>query len=160
MSAREDRIGRVTAALRERGWEGEVVRLGSNTSTAALAAQALGCEVRQIVKSLVFVGPEGGPVLALIGGSRRVDPAKLAAEAGGEVGKASAEQVRESTGFGIGGVAPVGHTGKVRTFMDRGLMEEARVWAAAGSAHAVFPAAPGELLELAGARLADLSQEP
>lgn len=160
MSSRDDRVARVARALDGHGLSGRIVRLDRDTSTAALAARALGCEVRQIVKSLVFVGADGAPLLALVGGASRVDPGKLAAAAGGPVAKASAGQVLEATGFGIGGVPPVGHADGLAVFMDRGLMGEEEVWSAAGSAHAVFPSTPAGLLEITGARLADLSPGP
>ena len=132
-------VDRVRSALRAAGLEPEIVELPGAAHTAKLAAQFLGCEVAQIANSLVFRGETSGrAILVMSSGARRVDTAKLAAIAGEPVGKADAEFVRATTGFAIGGVAPVGHVGAPRTFVERSLAAWPEVWAAAGHPNTVF----------------------
>lgn len=129
-----------------------------STRSAAEAAAAVGCDVGQIVKSLVFrADGQEQPLLALVSGADRLDPAKLAVLAGAPVEQANADWIRERTGFAIGGVAPVGHTGPVTSYLDRRLMEHDVVWAAAGTPRSVFPIAPGELLRITAATLGDIA---
>jgi len=125
------------------------------TRTASDAARAIGCEVAQIVKSLVFVAG-GRPVVALVSGSNRLDERRLAAVAGEPVAKADAEMARTATGYAIGGVPPFGHATEVPVFMDRDLLGHSVVWAAAGRPDSVFEIAPERLRELSGAVVADL----
>lgn len=127
----------------------------TGTRTAVDAAQAVGCEVGQIVKSLVFVAA-GRPVVALVSGANRLDEGRLAALAGGPVSKAAAEVARSSTGYSIGGVPPFGHVTDVPVFMDRDLLGHAAVWAAAGRPDAVFEIAPERLRELSRAVVGDI----
>jgi prolyl-tRNA editing enzyme YbaK/EbsC (Cys-tRNA(Pro) deacylase) len=119
------------------------------------AARAVGCEVGQIVKSLVFVAG-GRPVVALVSGANRLDEARLAAVAGAPVTKADAETAREATGYSIGGVPPFGHASEVPVFMDRDLLGHDVVWAAAGRPDSVFEISPERLRELSQAEVADL----
>jgi prolyl-tRNA editing enzyme YbaK/EbsC (Cys-tRNA(Pro) deacylase) len=128
------------------------------TRTAADAARAIGCEVGQIVKSLVFVASDR-PVVALVSGTNRLDERRLGAIAGMPVRKADAETARSATGYSIGGVPPFGHATEVPVFMDRDLMGHAVVWAAAGRPDSVFEIAPDRLRELSGAVVADLRAE-
>ena len=107
--------------------------LAGSTRTAAEAAAAVGVEVGQIVKSLVFVDPEG-PLLCLCAGDRRVDTTKL----GADVRQANGDEVRDATGFAIGGVPPIGHDRPVRTVVDESLRRFPTVWCAAGTPNAVF----------------------
>ncbi len=125
------------------------------TRTAVDAARAVGCELGQIVKSLVFVAG-GKPVVALVSGSNRLDEHKLAAVAGKPVAKADAETARAATGYSIGGVPPFGHVTEVPVFMDRDLMRFPVVWAAAGRPDSVFEIEPGRLRELSNAEVVDL----
>lgn len=125
------------------------------TRTAADAARAVGCEVGQIVKSLVFVAA-GLPVVALVSGANRVDERRLGGVAGEPVVKADAETARSATGYSIGGVPPFGHLTEVPVFMDRDLLGYEMVWAAAGRPDSVFEIAPGRLRELSGATVVDL----
>ena len=141
--------------LRSAGLELEVRRFPEGTRTAEDAARAIGCEVGQIVKSLVFTSG-GRPVIALVSGSNRLDPTRLSALTGGETGKADAETVREATGYAIGGVPPFGHLRELPVFMDRDLERYSVVWAAAGRPDSVFAIAPGELAELSRATVAEL----
>jgi prolyl-tRNA editing enzyme YbaK/EbsC (Cys-tRNA(Pro) deacylase) len=125
---------RVQDRLTELGLEAEVRELADSTRTAQEAADAVGAEVGQIVKSLVFVDGEG-PLLCLCAGDRRVDVAKL----GEDVRQARGNEVREATGFAIGGVPPVGHEQALRTVIDASLRRFETVWCAGGTPHAVFP---------------------
>ena len=124
---------KVQARLRERGLDVEVRELPDSTRTARDAAAACGCELGQIVKSLVFV--VGGSVaMVLCAGDRRVDTAAL----GDGARPASPDEAREATGFAIGGVPPLGHERELPTFADASLRRFARVWCAAGTPNAVF----------------------
>jgi prolyl-tRNA editing enzyme YbaK/EbsC (Cys-tRNA(Pro) deacylase) len=135
-----------------------VRRFPEGTKTAADAARAIGCDVDQIVKSLVFV-VDDAPVLALTSGRNRVDTTKLAALCGGRTARrANPEEVRDATGFAIGGTPPFGHPRPLRCFVDRDLMALDEVWAAAGTPDAVFPLVPDDLARLASATPADLAE--
>ncbi len=145
---------RVQAALRAAGSDAAVVELPASARTSAEAAAAIGVEVGQIAKSLVFV-VDGEPVVAVLSGSDRLDPEKLRLALGGsEVARADADAVRVATGFPIGGVSPVAHP--VRVVVDRGLATYEAVWAAAGTPHAVFPTTFAELVAVSGGDVADV----
>ena len=142
---------KVQAALIALGLECQVSELPGSTRTAVEAAQAVGCTVGQIVKSLVFRGRVSGkPLLALVSGSNRVDEKKLAALAGEKVEKADPDFARQHTGFAIGGVPPVGHAEVIKTYIDEDLLQYADVWAAAGTPHAVFRIRPADLARASG----------
>ena len=132
-----------------------VKQFPQGTRTAGDAAAAVGCEIGQIVKSLVFIAG-GRPVVALVSGSNRLDERRLGEVAGLPVIKADAEAVRSATGYAIGGVPPFGHATDVPTFMDRDLLGHPAVWAAAGRPDSVFEIAPDRLRELSSATVADL----
>lgn len=125
------------------------------TRTATDAARAVGCEVGQIVKSLVFVAG-GRPVVALVSGANRLDERRLGAVAGEPVAKADADMARSATGYAIGGVPPFGHATAVPVFMDRDLLGYEMVWAAAGRPDSVFEIAPERLRDLSEATVADI----
>jgi Cys-tRNA(Pro) deacylase len=146
---------RFEAWLRSVGLVLEVRRFPEGTRTAEDAARAIGCEVGQIVKSLVFTA-DGEAVVALVSGANRLDLGRLAALAGGTAGKADAELVRAATGYAIGGVPPFGHARRLPVFMDRDLERYDVVWAAAGRPDAVFPITPNRLAELSGAQVGEL----
>jgi prolyl-tRNA editing enzyme YbaK/EbsC (Cys-tRNA(Pro) deacylase) len=133
---------RVQERLRDLGLDAEVRELSDSTRTAQEAADAVGVDVGQIVKSLVFVD-DGGPLLCLCAGDRRVDTAKL----GENVRQARGGEVREATGFAIGGVPPLGHDRPVRTVVDASLRRFETVWCAGGTPHAVFPVGTEALIE-------------
>jgi prolyl-tRNA editing enzyme YbaK/EbsC (Cys-tRNA(Pro) deacylase) len=141
--------------LAESGIGVGVRRFPDGTRTAVDAAKAVGCEVEQIVKSLVFVAA-GKPVVALVSGANRLDEKRLAAVAGEPVTKADAETARTATGYAIGGVPPFGHATNVQVFMDRDLLGHGVVWAAAGRPDSVFEISPGHLRELSEAVVVDL----
>jgi prolyl-tRNA editing enzyme YbaK/EbsC (Cys-tRNA(Pro) deacylase) len=146
---------RVQEELHRLGLEVAVVETPDSARTAAEAAEAVGATVGRIVKSLVFlVG--GQPTLALVSGANQLDTARLAELAGGPVERASADVVREATGFAIGGVPPVAHATALRIYCDRDLLAYDTVWAAAGTPKTVFEIAPAELVRVTGAEVADL----
>ncbi|MFF3845656.1 YbaK/EbsC family protein [Streptomyces sp. NPDC002328] len=133
-------------------------RFPDATRTAAEAAAAVGCELSQICKSLIFAA-DGVPVLVLMDGSARVDLDLVRRELGAEkVTRAAADVVRETTGYAIGGVPPFGHRTRTRVLADRGLLAHDVVWAAAGTPHTVFPMAPHDLVAHAGATLVDVRE--
>jgi prolyl-tRNA editing enzyme YbaK/EbsC (Cys-tRNA(Pro) deacylase) len=142
---------RVQQALRQRGLGTEVRQMPDSTRTAQEAAAALGCEVAQIAKSLVFRGERSGaPVLVIASGADRVDERRLAAVVGEPVVKPDADFVRARTGFGIGGVPPLGHAEPIRTLIEERLLAHDPIWAAAGTPHHVFPVTPVELRQVTG----------
>ncbi|MCT9138142.1 YbaK/EbsC family protein [Streptomyces violarus] len=148
-------------ALRELGLD-EVVplirRFPEATRTAAEAAAALGCELSQICKSLIFAA-DGVPVLVLMDGASRVDLELVRKELGAEkVTRAKVDVVRETTGYAIGGVPPFGHRTKTRVLADRSLLGHETVWAAAGTPYTVFPMTPRDLVAHAGATLVDVRE--
>lgn len=146
---------RVKASLEALSLDCEVLDLPDSTRTAAEAAQAIGCTVGEIAKSLVFRAGDRA-VVAILSGDDRLDTAKLGAAVGEEVGRADAKFVRAATGFAIGGVPPLGHAAPVALFMDNGLFRFARVWAAAGSPFSVFAIEPDRLRDAGNATVADL----
>jgi prolyl-tRNA editing enzyme YbaK/EbsC (Cys-tRNA(Pro) deacylase) len=132
---------RLQARLHELGLEVEVRELSDSTRTAQEAADAVGAELGQIVKSLVFMDGDG-PLLCLCAGDRRVDTAKL----GDSVRQAKPDEVREATGFAVGGVPPLGHDRPVETVVDESLRRFGTLWCAGGTPHAVFPVETEQLL--------------
>jgi prolyl-tRNA editing enzyme YbaK/EbsC (Cys-tRNA(Pro) deacylase) len=145
---------RVREALKERGFEPEIVELERTARSASEAADALGVRVEQIVKSLVFRGRRTGrPFLVLVSGANRVDENRISGLLSEEVEIADAAYVREKTGFAIGGVPPVAHAERPEAFVDEDLLVESEVWAAAGHTHVVFGLEPAELVRLTGARV-------
>lgn len=142
---------RVQKALLDRGLQCEVVELPGSTRTAQEAANAVGCELAQIVKSLVFATQDSRlPILVLVSGINRVNEELLAKIVGEPIGKADGDFVRSQTGFAIGGVPPLGHDHPIRAFIDADLMDLAEIWAAAGTPHAVFRLTPTELRAVTG----------
>lgn len=134
-------------------------RFPDATRTAAEAAAAIGCELSEICKSLIFAA-DGVPVLVLMDGASRVDLDLVRKELGAEkVTRARADVVRETTGYAIGGVPPFGHRTKTRVLADRSLLGHDVVWAAAGNPHVVFPMAPKDLVTHAGATLVDVREQ-
>ncbi|GAA1008616.1 YbaK/prolyl-tRNA synthetase associated protein [Streptomyces sp. F-3] len=175
---------RFAEALRERGLQeliAEVRHFPESTRTAVEAAAAVGCELSQICKSLVFAvwgspllehdrkpgegesgegkAEEGVPVLVLVDGASRVDLERVREELGArKVARARADVVRETTGYAIGGVPPFGHRTRTRVLADRALLDHDVVWAAAGTPYTVFPMDPKELVAQAGGALVDVRE--
>ena len=149
---------RVRAALDAAGLDCTIRTLPDSTRTAVEAAAAVGCSVAEIAKTLVFRAGDRA-VVAIMSGDNRLDPGKLAAALGEQVGRADADFVRAATGFAIGGVPPLGYATPVGAFMDADLFRFAEVWAAGGSPFSVFPIAPARLRDISGAKVEDLRVE-
>lgn len=146
----------VRETLKRLGARGEVRRLDDSARTAKEAADALGIEVGQIASSLIFLA-DGEPVLVIASGGHRVDTTMLSAILeGAEITKANADDVRQATGFAIGGVAPVGHPEPLRTIVDIALSRYDEVWAAGGHPHYVFPTSYDELLRITAGEAAEV----
>lgn len=150
-------LARVVAALRAAGVESQPLEMPGGTRTAVEAANAAGCALDQIVKSILFQGASGRLYLFLTAGGALVNAASASSLAGEALGRADAQTVRAVTGFAIGGVAPVGHLTPSPVWMDRQLMGFAEIWAAAGTPRHIFAIAPVDLLLLSGANLADFT---
>jgi prolyl-tRNA editing enzyme YbaK/EbsC (Cys-tRNA(Pro) deacylase) len=150
-------VRRVVAALAERGVEPAIRAFPEGTRTAVDAAAAVGCDVAQICKSLVFRRASGGALLVIASGVNRVDEARVGALAGEPVAMADAAFVRRETGFAIGGVPPVGHAQPLDTVIDRDLLALDEVWAAAGTPRDVFAIAPDALVAVTGGRVAEVA---
>ena len=150
-------LKRVRAALDAAGVEIEILET-DGARTAEDAARAVGCEVDQIAKSIIFRGEiSGEAVLFLTAGGNQVDPTKASALAGEPLGRADADLVRTQTGFAIGGVSPVGHLTPIRAYIDERLMAFDVVWSAAGTPNHVFAATPEQIRELSGASVAEFT---
>ena len=157
-------IQRVLDAAARKGVTLEIRVFPQTTHTAEDAAAAVGAELGQIVKSLVFVAPaeNGGlePIVCLVSGPNRVDLARLAAvTAEPDIRRATAREANELTGFSIGGIPPIGHTRAIRVIMDPDLGRFREIWAAAGTDTAVFPVPPGTLSSLANAIVAPITED-
>jgi prolyl-tRNA editing enzyme YbaK/EbsC (Cys-tRNA(Pro) deacylase) len=149
---------KVQQALQVMGFALQVVELSDSTRTAAEAAQAVGCQVGQIVKSLVFKAKRSQrPVLVVASGANRVNEKAIEALIGEPLGRADADFVRQRTGFAIGGVPPVGHSERLETFIDDDLLQHAEIWAAAGTPNAVFRLTPDDLVRMTGGRVVKIS---
>jgi prolyl-tRNA editing enzyme YbaK/EbsC (Cys-tRNA(Pro) deacylase) len=160
-----ENVGRVLAAAETAGLKIEIRRFPEGTRTAVDAARAVGCDVSQIVKSLVFVAGDE-PLLALVSGADRADPDRLAAalaEGGssalGPIRRATADEAREATGFAIGGIPPLGHVRPLAVLIDDGLLRHDVVWAAAGLPDVVFAVSPSLLARAAGARVVAIATD-
>ncbi|HEY0184652.1 MAG TPA: YbaK/EbsC family protein [Rhodopila sp.] len=135
-----------------------VLEFPQSTHSSAEAAAAIGCDVAQIAKSMVFVAADGVPVLVVASGANRVDEKKVASLLGRKISRADAAFVLDRTGFAVGGVPPVGHATTPVTFLDQDLQRFPTIWAAAGSPNAVFALTPAELARLTGAGFADVAR--
>jgi prolyl-tRNA editing enzyme YbaK/EbsC (Cys-tRNA(Pro) deacylase) len=142
---------KVQQALNAIGMQLDVIELPDSTRTSQEAAQALGCQVGQIAKSIIFQAiTSHRPILVIASGSNRVNEKVIAGLIGEVIGKADADFVRKRTGFVIGGVPPLGHTECLETFIDQDLLQYREIWAAAGTPHAVFRLTPDDLLRMTG----------
>lgn len=145
---------RVQQALQAQGFDLQVLELPDSTRTAMDAAQAVGCQVGQIVKSLIFKAKRSGhPVLVVASGANRVNERIIEELIAEPLGKADADFVRQHTGFAIGGVPPVGHLETLLTFIDQDLLQYSEVWAAAGTPNAVFRLSPADLARMTGGKV-------
>lgn len=150
-------VERVRAALVKAGHADTISEFPEGTRTSQDAANAVGCTVAQIAKSIVLRAGEQ-VVLVVASGPNRVDLAKIAAAIGAPVKSADGRWVRDVTGFAIGGVPPVGHTANVRIFIDAGLMALDPVWAAAGTPRHVFRTSAAELARMTGGTVMDVKE--
>lgn len=139
---------RVQDALWAAGIGSQVVELSVAARTSQQAADALGVEVGQIAKSLIFRSESGRAVLVIAAGDRRVDEARIAQLLGEPIGRAAPEFVREHSGFAIGGVAPLAHARPMASYVDASLRRFDVVWAAGGTPHCVFPIRPEDLIRI------------
>jgi prolyl-tRNA editing enzyme YbaK/EbsC (Cys-tRNA(Pro) deacylase) len=147
----------VQDALKALGFINEVMELQTTTRTSAEAAQAVGCRVEQIAKSIVFRGKQTDrPVLVIASGPNRINEKKIEALISEPIGKADANFVRQRTGFVIGGVPPVGHLEKIEIFIDEDLLKYDKIWAAAGTPNAVFKLTPSDLVKMTGGRIVSI----
>ena len=148
----------VQEALAAKGISARVVELASSTRTALDAATAIGCDVAQICKSLIFKTQDTGhPVLVLASGPTRVNEKRIAEYLGEALCKADADFARKITGFAIGGIPPIGHAQKIdRIFIDEDLLKFDELWAAAGTPNAVFCLRGEDLVEMTKGRVVDI----
>lgn len=152
-------VARVVASAAEAGLQIEVERFPEGTRTAVEAARAVGCDVAQIVKSLVFMA-DGAPVLVLASGVNRVDMGRLGDALGAtSVRRADGDEARAASGFAIGGVPPFGHARPLAVLIDEDLMAHSRLWAAAGLPDAVFSVTPDDLALASGGRVVSLAEQ-
>ncbi|MBT8408134.1 MAG: YbaK/EbsC family protein [Alphaproteobacteria bacterium] len=151
-------LKRVKAALAEAGLDIEIVEMAQQTKTAAEAAAAAGCEIDQIVKSIIFRGATTNRAhLFLTAGGNRVDTSKAERLLGEPLGKADAQLIRAQTGFAIGGVSPLGHLSQIRAFMDVRLFDFPIIWAAAGTPRHNFPIDPRVLSQITNSQITDFT---
>jgi prolyl-tRNA editing enzyme YbaK/EbsC (Cys-tRNA(Pro) deacylase) len=149
---------RVAEELNRLGIASDVRVMPASTRSAAEAAAAVGCDVSQIVKSLIFRSVKSDePILVLASGANRVDESLLAVIVGGPVERATAEFVRARTGYAIGGVPPVGHVQPIGAYLDEHLLAHHVVWAAAGSPRSVFSVRPADLVRVTAAKVVALA---
>ena len=145
---------KIQDALTAQGFTNTVIEHEQTTRTAKEAAQAIGCTVGQIVKSLIFMTRESRrPVLILVSGPNRVNELKMAELIGEALERATPDFVQDVTGFAIGGVSPVGNRTPLVTFIDQDLLKYTEIWAAAGTPHAVFKLTPQEMLQMTGGKI-------
>ena len=148
---------KVQDALKDKGYNYRVQELPNSTRTAAEAAEAIGCQVDQIVKSLIFRARQSGKaVLVAASGSNRVNEKGLAARLGEPIERASPDFVRQQTGYAIGGVPPLGHANRTLTFVDEDLLQYERIYAAAGTPFAIFGLTPADLVKMTGGEVVNI----
>jgi prolyl-tRNA editing enzyme YbaK/EbsC (Cys-tRNA(Pro) deacylase) len=136
------------------GYEYTVIEHAESTRTAQEAADRAGCELGQIVKSLIFKGKESGkPILVLTSGANRVDEKRISGYAGEPIGRADADFVRTVTGFAIGGVPPIGHAQTMETYLDEDFLPYRTIWAAAGTPNAIFELKTGDLQKMTDGKI-------
>lgn len=150
----------VQRALLEKGLEFKVIELATSTRTANEAATTIGCEVGQIVKSLLFRTKETQkPVLVLASGKNRVSEEAIQKYVGEKITKADADFTREITGFAIGGIPPLGHKNPIlHVYIDEDLLQYETLWAAAGTPNAVFSLSANKLQKVTGGKIASLKE--
>lgn len=151
---------KVQDAIRQLGYGYEVIQFEKSTRTAEEAAQRVGCEIGQIIKSLVFQGKTSGKaILILTSGANRVDVKRIRAHVGEKIGRADPAYVRERTGFAIGGIPPLGHLHPIETYIDEDLLQYEEVWGAAGTPNAVFSLKTDQLVKMTGGAVIPVKEQ-
>ena len=151
---------KIQTLISELGYSYNVIEHADSTRTAQEAAERAGCNLGQIVKSLIFRGKTSGkPIMVLTSGANRVDEKRIAEYAGEPINRADADFVRTVTGFAIGGVPPIGHAQKMETYLDEDFLQYQTVWAAAGTPNAIFELKTVDLQKMTGAKVAAVKQE-
>jgi prolyl-tRNA editing enzyme YbaK/EbsC (Cys-tRNA(Pro) deacylase) len=149
MSTLSSSAQKIQDLLQKLGYNYTVVEHAESTRTAQEAADRAGCELGQIVKSLIFQGKASGkPILVLTSGANRVDEKLISEYAGESIKRADVDFVRAVTGFAIGGVPPIGHNEKMESYLDEDLQQYPLVWAAAGTPNAIFELTPNDLQKM------------
>jgi prolyl-tRNA editing enzyme YbaK/EbsC (Cys-tRNA(Pro) deacylase) len=155
----EASIDRVARAAKAAGLEISILKMEQSTRTAQEAADACGCEVGQIIKSLIFALEDRDElILVLVSGANTVDTDKLEQAVGAKIGRADPRVVRDQTGFAIGGVAAIGHLIDLQTIIDQDLLQYDTIWSAAGKPNAVFEVETKSLLQAIGGMITELKQ--
>jgi prolyl-tRNA editing enzyme YbaK/EbsC (Cys-tRNA(Pro) deacylase) len=145
---------KIQEQLKSLGYDYTVIEHAESTRTAQEAADRAGCELGQIVKSLIFKGKDSGkPILVLTSGANRVDEKRISEYAGEAIGRADADFVRSVTGFAIGGVPPVGHIQTMETYIDEDFLQYPTIWAAAGTPKAIFELKTEDLPKMTGGNM-------
>lgn len=145
---------KVREALLSMGYDCIIIEFQNSTRTSGEAAERIGCQIGQIVKSLIFRGQVSGkPVVVLTSGANRVDESLIGRYAEESIGRADAEFVRSATGYAIGGVPPLGYPQPVETYLDEDLLQYGKIWAAAGTPNAVFELTPASLEKMTGGKV-------
>src|SRR5512146_961837 len=146
---------KVQDQIKSLGFEYTVIEHAESTRTAQEAAERAGCQLGQIVKSLIFKGKQTDkPILVLTSGANRVDEKRISQYAGEAIGRADADFVRAVTGFAIGGVPPIGHLQKLETYLDEDFLQYETVWAAAGTPNAIFELKTSDLQKMTNGKVA------
>jgi prolyl-tRNA editing enzyme YbaK/EbsC (Cys-tRNA(Pro) deacylase) len=145
---------KVQDQIKSLGYDYTVIEHAESTRTAQEAADRAGCELGQIVKSLIFKGKDSSkPILVLTSGANRVDEKRISEYAGEAIGRADADFARAVTGFAIGGIPPVGHLQKMETYLDEDFLQYGTIWAAAGTPNAIFELKTSDLQKMTGAKV-------
>ena len=154
MSTLSPSAQKVQDQIESLGYDYTVIEHAESTRTAQEAAQRAGCELGQIVKSLIFKGKASDkPILVLTSGANRVDEKRISEYAGEAIGRADADFVRAVTGYAIGGVPPVGHLQRMETYLDEDFLQYATIWAAAGTPNAIFELKTPDLQKMTGGKV-------
>ena len=154
MSTLSPSAQKIQDLLNSLGYSYTVIEHAESTRTAQEAADRAGCELGQIVKSLIFMGKESKkPILVLTSGANRVDEKLISQYAGESIGRADANFVRDVTGFAIGGVPPIGHAQKMETYLDEDFLQYQTIWAAAGTPNAIFELKTDDLQKMTGGKV-------
>lgn len=151
-------VQKIQNILNEFGFPIEIKELNDSTRTSSDAAKALGCNISQIAKSIIFKGTKTEkPYLVIASGSNRVNEEKIEKFVNEKIEKADANFVKDKTGFGIGGVPPFGHIKKIQTFIDKDLLKHKEIWTSAGTSNSVFKLTPEQLIKITNGKIINIS---